>query len=133
VHARAGDRREHLTGSQQIRLAELLAAISLATDLGRGFPPEKALRTCLVAHRIGEELGLGDRALSNTFYAALIHPVGCTAFTFEGARLLGTNELKGIPASARVDTARLSEGCVRCARRSGGSPWDGACGGCSRT
>ena len=28
----------------QIRLAELLAAISLATDLGRGFPQEKALR-----------------------------------------------------------------------------------------
>jgi HD domain len=34
--------------SEPIRLAELLAAISLATDLGRGFPHEKALRTCLV-------------------------------------------------------------------------------------
>jgi HD-GYP domain-containing protein (c-di-GMP phosphodiesterase class II)/DNA-binding CsgD family transcriptional regulator len=110
MHPSAGDSREHHTGSQQIRLAELLAAISLATDLGRGFPPEKALRTCLVAHRIGEELGLDERTRSDTFYAALIHPVGCTAFTFEGARLLGTNELKGIPAYARVDTARLHEG-----------------------
>lgn len=100
----------HLSTSHQIRLAELLAAISLTTDLGRGFPPEKALRTCLIAERLGEELGLHGRARSNTFYAALIHPVGCTAFTYEGAQLFGTNELKGIPAYARIDATRLSEG-----------------------
>jgi HD-GYP domain-containing protein (c-di-GMP phosphodiesterase class II)/DNA-binding CsgD family transcriptional regulator len=95
---------------EQLRLAEVLAAISLATDLGRGFPPEKALRTCLVAARLAEELGLDAQARSDTFYAALIQPVGCTAFTYEGARLVGTNELKGIPAYSRADTARVREG-----------------------
>jgi hypothetical protein len=102
----AGD---HLSAPQQIRLAELLAAISLATDLGRGFPPEKALRTCLVAERIAEELGLDQRARSDTFHAALIHPVGCTAFTYEGARLFGTSELTGLPAFIRADAARPGE------------------------
>ncbi|MGH3116256.1 MAG: HD domain-containing phosphohydrolase [Gaiellales bacterium] len=68
------------------------------------------MRTCLVAERIAEELGLDERARSDIFYAALIHPVGCTAFTYEGARLFGTNELKGIPAYARTDAARPSEG-----------------------
>ena len=96
--------------SQDIRLAELLAVISLSTDLGRGFPQEKALRTCLVAQRIAEELGLGEPERSDVFYASLIHPVGCTAFTYEGAQMFGTNELKGIPAYSRVDTARPSEG-----------------------
>ena len=96
--------------SQDIRLAELLAVISLSTDLGRGFPQEKALRTCLVAQRIAEELGLGEPERSDVFYASLIHPVGCTAFTYEGAQIFGTNELKGIPAYSRVDTARPSEG-----------------------
>ncbi len=99
-----------VSSQEQLRLAELLAAISLATDLGRGFPPEKALRTCLVAARLAEELGLDGQARSDTFYAALIHPVGCTAFTYEAARLVGTNELKGIPAYIRTDTARLREG-----------------------
>lgn len=99
-----------MSAGQQVRLAELLAAISLATDLGRGFPPEKALRTCLVAVRLAEELGLDEQARSDTFYAALIQPVGCTAFTYEGARIVGTNELKGIPAYVRADTARLGEG-----------------------
>ena len=93
-----------------IRLAELLAAISLATDLGRGYPPEKALRTCLIAHHLSEELGLDRRARSDIFYASLIHPVGCSAFTYEAARRFGTNELVGIPAYARVDTTRPAEG-----------------------
>jgi HD-GYP domain-containing protein (c-di-GMP phosphodiesterase class II) len=99
----------------QIRLAELLAAISLATDLGRGFPQEKALRTCLVAERIAEELGLDERARSDTYHAALIHPVGCTAFTYEEARLFGTSELVGVPAFARADAARPGEaiGAIR--------------------
>jgi HD-GYP domain-containing protein (c-di-GMP phosphodiesterase class II)/DNA-binding CsgD family transcriptional regulator len=95
---------------ERLRLAELLAAISLATDLGRGFPPEKALRSCLVAARLAEELGLAEQARSDTFYAALIQPVGCTAFTYEAARVVGTNELKGIPAYVRADTARVREG-----------------------
>ncbi len=95
--------------SQEIRFAELLAAISLATDLGRGFPQEKALRTCLIAGRVADELGLDDRARGDTYYAALIHPVGCTAFTYESSRLFGTDEFKGIQAFARADAARLGE------------------------
>ena len=87
----------------------MLAAISLVGDLGRGFPPEKTLRTCLIADRIGDELGLDDEARSSTFFAALIHPLGCTAFTYETARRFGTNELMGIPAFARADLARPRE------------------------
>ena len=96
--------------SPPVGLAELLAAISLATDLGRGFPQEKALRTALIAVRMAEELGLDQQARSDTYFAALIHPLGCTAFTYEGARLVGTNELKGIPAYMRADTERVREG-----------------------
>ena len=64
----------------------------------------------LVAARLAEGLGLDEQVRSDTFYAALIQPVGCTAFTYEGARLVGTNELKGIPAYVRRGTARLREG-----------------------
>lgn len=100
----AGGSPEHLAGDQ----AGGVARRDLARNRSR--PREKALRTCLVAERIGEELGLGERARSDTCHAALIHPVECTAFTYEGARVFGTSELKGIPAYARADPARLSEG-----------------------
>ena len=45
-----------------VRLAELVAVLSLASDLGMGQPMEHAMRTCLIALRLGDELGLeGDQ------------------------------------------------------------------------
>lgn len=41
------------------RLADLVGALSLATDLSMGQPLEHALRTCLLALRLGEGRGLG--------------------------------------------------------------------------
>ncbi len=40
------------------RLAELLAALSLASDLGLGAPLERGLRICLAGMRIGELAGV---------------------------------------------------------------------------
>ena len=44
-----------------VRLAELMAALSMATDLGMGQPLESALSSCVVAMRLGEALGLDDQ------------------------------------------------------------------------
>jgi hypothetical protein len=42
-----------------VRLAELLASLSLAMDLGLGQPLEHVLRSCLIALRLGEASGAG--------------------------------------------------------------------------
>ena len=49
-------------------MLEVLAALSLATDLGSGFAPEKGLRTCVAAVAIARQAGLNavqPRARSN--------------------------------------------------------------------
>jgi hypothetical protein len=51
--------------SEPLRLAELVAALSLATDLGMGSPLEQELRSCLVAVRLGEQLGLDEDELAH--------------------------------------------------------------------
>ena len=43
-----------------IRLAELVAALSLGIDLGFGQPMEHVLRQCLIALRLAERVGLDD-------------------------------------------------------------------------
>ncbi len=48
-----------------LRLAELIAALSPATDLGMGQPMEHALRACLLAVRLGEALGLTESELAD--------------------------------------------------------------------
>jgi len=41
-----------------VRRAELVALLSLGTDLGLGQPMEHMIRECLIALRLGEQVGL---------------------------------------------------------------------------
>ncbi|GHE78591.1 metal-dependent phosphohydrolase [Amycolatopsis deserti] len=72
-----------------MRFAEVLAALSTATDLGLGQPAGHAARTCLLAMRIARALGVGGAALSDVYYVSLLRYVGCTADAFEVAALAG--------------------------------------------
>ena len=78
---------------ENLRLAELMAALSLATDLGMGQPMEQALRTCLVALGLAEHLGVRDAELSEVYYVALLRFIGCTADAHELAELAGGDDL----------------------------------------
>jgi HD-GYP domain-containing protein (c-di-GMP phosphodiesterase class II) len=72
-----------------IRAAELVAALSIATDLGTGQPLEHAVRTAVLAVRLGELAGASAEELSDTYYVALLHASGCTSNGHEAAQLFG--------------------------------------------
>lgn len=46
---------------ERARLVDVLAALSLTTDLATGLPFERGLRTCLVADRLARALNLDPR------------------------------------------------------------------------
>jgi HD-GYP domain-containing protein (c-di-GMP phosphodiesterase class II) len=77
------------TGASEIRLAELMAALSLATDLGMGQPMEYALYLCVLAVRLGERAGLSESELREVYYLALLRHIGCNAETYMMAALFG--------------------------------------------
>ena len=91
------------------RLAELIASLSLATDLGMGQPVEQALNTCLLAVKVGRSLGLADAALSDVYYLALLRFVGCTADAHEAAAAVGGDEIADRSALATVLMGETSE------------------------
>ena len=70
-------------------LAELLAVLSLATDLGMGQPMEHVLRQCLIAVRLAERLGLDEAEREVVYYSALIAWVGCHVDAYEQAKWFG--------------------------------------------
>jgi HD-GYP domain-containing protein (c-di-GMP phosphodiesterase class II) len=74
---------------QPIRAAELVGALSLATDLGTGQPLEHALRTAVLAVRLGELAGASADELADTYYVALLHASGCTSNSHEATQLFG--------------------------------------------
>jgi Triosephosphate isomerase len=55
-----------------VRLAEVVAVLSLATDLGYGQPMEHVLPPCLLALRLSERLGLGESERSVVYYVGLL-------------------------------------------------------------
>jgi hypothetical protein len=61
-----------------IPLAELLAVLSLATDLGMGQLMEHVLRQCLISLRLAQRLGLDEADRVVVYYAALIAWVAVT-------------------------------------------------------
>jgi HD-GYP domain-containing protein (c-di-GMP phosphodiesterase class II) len=95
-------------GDDELRLAELLAALSLATDLGMGQAPEKAARGCLVATSLARAMDLPDTEIQDVFYTTLLQHVGCTAPAHETGRLFGDDLTVALQAE-RTDSASFRE------------------------
>jgi HD-GYP domain-containing protein (c-di-GMP phosphodiesterase class II)/DNA-binding CsgD family transcriptional regulator len=92
----------------EVPLAELLAALSLAADLGNDFRPEKSLRTCLIATWLCGELGLSRAETRDVYFAALLRFVGCTASAHElGATFGDDNDIRRVMAT--VDRASAED------------------------
>lgn len=76
-------------GDSGVRLAELIAALSLGTDLGLGQPMEHVLRESVLASGLGGRLGLEEPERAVMYYVALLAWVGCHADSHEQARWFG--------------------------------------------
>jgi HD-GYP domain-containing protein (c-di-GMP phosphodiesterase class II)/DNA-binding CsgD family transcriptional regulator len=73
----------------EVRLAELVAALSLGVDLGFGQPMEHVLRECMIALRLADRIGLEEAERSTVYYTALLVGVGCHADAHEQAKWFG--------------------------------------------
>ncbi len=73
----------------RVRLAELVAALSLGVDLGFGQPMEHVLRQCLIALRLADHVNVGEQDRVAVYYTALLVNVGCHADAHEQAKWFG--------------------------------------------
>ena len=93
--------------TEQLRLAELLCALSVTLDLAMAQAPEKSVRSCLVATRLAARLGVADP--HTVYYATLLRHLGCTATTHEEAHRMGPRAGELRPLAERTDTANRRE------------------------
>jgi HD-GYP domain-containing protein (c-di-GMP phosphodiesterase class II) len=107
------------TGGDGLRLTGLVAALSLATDLGTGQPMGHALRACRLAVVLARELDLDDAARADVHYVALLRFLGCTADAPETARLAGGDNLAFLAAMAPAYMGSPAEGVRELARQTG--------------
>ena len=88
---------------RDVPLSEVIGALSYALDLTEGEPPGHAVRTCMIGMRLAQELGLGEQAQADLFYALLLKDAGCSANSARMAALFAVDDRHAKRSSKRVD------------------------------
>ena len=69
--------------NDNVRLADLLAGLSLISDLGLGLPPENAMRSCIIGTALARKVGLDEKVVADIFYTSFLQHIGCTGYAHE--------------------------------------------------
>jgi len=74
---------------EQVRTADVIASLCLATDLGMGFPFEHGLSATLTTMRLCDVLGVDAETARVTYYLSLLMYAGCTVDAEERSTIFG--------------------------------------------
>jgi HD-GYP domain-containing protein (c-di-GMP phosphodiesterase class II) len=94
------------TQDVDIRLSELVSALSHALDVTGGQPMGHAERTCLIGLRLADTIGLEPARRSSLFYALLLKDAGCSTTAAATAEAFGSDDLQIKRESRLIDTNR---------------------------
>jgi len=100
------------SGDHELRMSEVLSALSYALDITEGQPQGHAVRSCLIGMRIAEELGLDADARSSLFYALLLKDAGCSSNAAKICSLFRGDDLRLKRGVKTVDWARFSDNLI---------------------
>ena len=89
-----------------IRLSELVSALSHALDVTGGQPMGHAERTCLIGLRLADAIGLEPARRSSLFYALLLKDAGCSTTAAATAEAFGSDDLQVKRESRLIDPNR---------------------------
>ncbi|HEX4055498.1 MAG TPA: HD domain-containing phosphohydrolase [Tepidisphaeraceae bacterium] len=76
----------------QIKLSQVISALSYALDITEGQPQGHAARTCMLGMRIAQEIHLGPDESSALFYALLLKDLGCSNNSAKMCYLFGSDD-----------------------------------------
>ncbi|MDX6504313.1 MAG: hypothetical protein QOE29_1438 [Gaiellaceae bacterium] len=108
---------------RELRLSEVLGALSYALDITEGQPLGHSVRTCLIGMRLAEELGLPDEERSALFYALLLKDLGCSSNAAKVTALFGTDDIAAKRALKVVDWSRYASAGAYAFRNVGRDAW----------
>ena len=74
----------------RVSLSEVLSALSRALDLTEGQPAGHTVRSCAIALRLGNEIGLDEAQRTALYYGVLLKDAGCSSNASRMAALFGT-------------------------------------------
>ena len=88
--------------AETVALADVIAALSYALDITEGQPEGHATKSCLIAMRIAEEIGLSAGEQSALFYGTLLKDAGCSSNAAKVCSLFGADD-RAIKQSVKIN------------------------------
>ena len=92
----------------QLRMSDLISALSYALDLTEGQPMGHAVKTCLLSMQLAGILQLPVEQKSDLYYATLLKDAGCSSNAARMFDILGGDERKAKQEVKSTDWTRLS-------------------------
>jgi putative nucleotidyltransferase with HDIG domain len=108
----------------ELRLSEVLSALSHALDITEGQPRGHAERSCMIGMRLVGALGLDETSRSSVFYALLLKDAGCSSNAAKIAALFGADDAVVKSSRRLIDTSSTWQSLLHVLRTAGpgGSP-----------
>ena len=107
----------------EVRTAEVIGALCLATDLAMGLPFEHGLQSTVFAMRLADSLGVDAETVAQVYYGCLLFYVGCTVGAEASAEIFDDGVLLTHFSPVMFGTpAQTMSGIVRALAASGRTP-----------
>jgi HD-GYP domain-containing protein (c-di-GMP phosphodiesterase class II) len=105
--------RSSTESAEEVRTAEIIGTLCLATDLGMGFPFEHGLQTTVIAMRLADTLGVDRETAVQTYYASLLAHAGCTTDVHVHAQVFGSSMTENFNPLMYGSSREVITGLVR--------------------
>lgn len=97
-----------LVGREAIQTGRLMAALSTALDLTEGQLPGHSLRTCYLAMRLADALGLSAVERETLFFASFLKDAGCSSNAAAVTRIFGVDDIALKGRQSTVDRSIIA-------------------------
>jgi len=99
---------EAISPTLQLRMSDLISALSLALDLTEGQPMGHSVKTCVLGMRIANILDLPVEQRSNLYYALLLKDAGCSSNAARMYEIFGGDERMAKKEVKITDWSRIT-------------------------
>ena len=95
--------------ADNLRLSEVLGALSYALDLTEGQPQGHSLRCCWIGIHVGQELGMNADEQWDLYYTLLLKDAGCSSNAERLCELYGHDDIETKRNFKLVNTDRINQ------------------------
>src|SRR5579871_4037907 len=91
----------------QMRMSEIISALTYALDLTEGQPMGHSVRTCVLGMRIARQIGMPVAQQSDLYYSLLLKDAGCSSNSSRLFHIINADDIRAKGDLKTTDWTRV--------------------------